>query len=199
MSIPNEQLDERIDERIDEQLIANYKASGTTADLDELFERHLGKVRNVAFRIVLCNATADDITQEVFVKVIRSMHTFRGQASFSTWLYRITVNTVREHLRKRSHVHKFVEHNQTTDEQQADERQSERQSERPEQAAIFGETVIEVEQALAKLSAKLRTAIVLTAIEHLSPKEAAAIEGCSMATMHWRIHQARKQLKQLLH
>jgi len=181
--------DEQPEEDSDKQLIARYQASKSTADLDELFDRHLGMVRNVAYRIVLCNTTADDIAQEVFIKVIRKLHTFRGQASFSTWLYRITVNTVKEHLRKQSAVKKLLENPQAT---------KDRPSEQPDQAVMHRETIVEVEQALVQLSLKLRTAIVLTAMEQCSPQEAAAIEGCSTATMHWRIHQARKQLKQLL-
>jgi len=179
-------------EQPDEQLVAKYLASRSAADLDELFVCYLGMVRNVAYRIVLCHAAADDITQEVFVKVIRNLPKFQGKSSFSTWLYRITVNTAKEHLRKISQIQKLQENkkNETT---------SEPQKAPPEQAVIFDETLVEVERALAKLSTKMRTAIVLTAIEQLSPKEAAAIEGCSTATMHWRIHQARKQLKQLLH
>ncbi len=133
---------------------------------------------------------ADDVTQEVFMKVIRSAHNFRGESSFSTWIYRITVNTAKEYLRKQSQVRKS---------QGELFQQNHRPSERPDQVAMLGETISEVEQALAKLSPKLRTAIALTAIEQLSPKEAAAVEGCRTATMHWRIHQARKQLKQLLH
>ncbi len=174
----------------DEQIIAKYQDSGEKSDLDELFERHLSRVRNVVFRIVLCNAMADDITQEVFVKVIRSACTFRAEASFSTWLYRIAVNTAKEHLRKQTQIRKL---------QKELHKKNHRPSERPDQVAMLGETISEIEQALAKLSPKLRTAIVLTALEQLSPKEAAAIEGCTTATMHWRIHQARKQLKQLLH
>jgi DNA-directed RNA polymerase specialized sigma24 family protein len=61
-----------------------------------------------------------------------------------------------------------------------------------------GELASRIEQAMAQLSTKLRAALVLTAIERLPAGEAAAIEGCSAATMHWRVHQARKQLKQHL-
>lgn len=174
----------------DEQLIAKYQSTRSLADLDELIERHLGRVRNLAYRVVLCTTTADDITQDVFIKVMLNAHTYRGQASFSTWLYRITINTAKEYLRKQSHVKKLLDSNQAT---------NDRQNEQPDQSAMHAEMVTEIKQALAKLSVKLRTAIVLTAMEDLSMKEAAAIEGCSTATMHWRIHQARKQLKQLLH
>ncbi len=174
----------------DEQLLARFQSSGEAGDLDELANRHLGKVRNLAYRVVLCNAMADDIAQDVFVKVMRSAATYRKQASFSTWIYRITINTAKEYLRKKSSAKKLLDGKQAT---------NHHVNEPPDQSAMRVETAEEIEQTLAKLSVKLRTAIVLTAIEHLSAKEAAMIEGCSVSTMHWRIHQARKQLKQLLH
>ena len=60
------------------------------------------------------------------------------------------------------------------------------------------EVLAEVDRALRDLSPKLRAAIVLTAIQQLSPSEAAGVENCSTATMYWRVHQARKLLKQRL-
>ncbi|QEG36525.1 RNA polymerase sigma factor [Bythopirellula goksoeyrii] len=173
----------------DEQLIAKFQASGQPADLDELVARHLERVRNLAYRVVLCNATADDVTQDVFIKVIRSAHTYRGQASVATWIYRITLNSAKEYLRKKTQAEKHLQRNSTP---------SEVGSDQPVYSAMQKEMVGEIHQALSKLSVKLRSAIVLTSMEHLPPKEAAAIAGCSTATMHWRVHQARKQLKQLL-
>jgi RNA polymerase sigma-70 factor (ECF subfamily) len=64
----------------------------------------------------------------------------------------------------------------------------------PVQVALDAELQREIEAALAGLSPGLRAAIVLTGIQGLDPKEAARIEGCSTATMYWRIHQARKRL-----
>ncbi len=174
----------------DEQLIARFQTSGEAADLDEIVQRHLEKVRNLAYRVVLCHSTAEDIAQDVFVKVMHSASAYRQQASVSTWIYRITLNTAKEYLRKQSYAKKLLAGKQAA---------SHRPHEPPDQAAMQTETEAKIQQALAQLSVKLRTAMVLTAIEHLSPKEAALIEGCSTATMHWRIHQARKQLKQLLH
>jgi len=175
---------------LDEQLLAKYQATRASADLEELFTRHLGVVRNLAYRMVLSNTVADDITQEVFLKVLHHAHTFRGDAKFSTWLYQITMNMAKAHFRK-----------QTTRRERSEEEFDNLRAHEspPDQQAVHAELASEVEQAMGQLSAKLRGAIVLTAIEHLSATEAAAIEGCSTATMHWRVHQARKQLKQLLH
>jgi RNA polymerase sigma factor (sigma-70 family) len=68
----------------------------------------------------------------------------------------------------------------------------------PEQAVLRAELASEVDAALADLSPRLRAAIVLTSLQHMSVSEAAQVEGCTRATMYWRIHQARKLLKRRL-
>lgn len=68
----------------------------------------------------------------------------------------------------------------------------------PDSEATGSELVSQVESAIAALSPKLRAAIVLTALQGLSAREASAIENCGEATMHWRVHEARKQLKHRL-
>lgn len=173
----------------DEQIVASFQSTKANGDFEELVARHLGRVRDFAFRMVLCDATADDIAQDVFLKVFRNLETFRGDSKFTTWLYRIAVNTAKEHVR-RGRV--------TVSIHESDGQVTGPDHDRPERKAIEDELTAKVEQAMAQLSTKLRTAIVLTSIEELPAKEAAEIEGCTTATMHWRVHQARKQLKLLL-
>lgn len=173
----------------DEQILAQYQKSGDVATLGKLIERHLERVRNLAFRLVLCHAAADDVAQEVFLKVMRGANSFRGEANFSTWLYRITVNTAREHHRRLKPTVALLDNELSAT--ASEHRQ-------PEAQLLQEEFIESVGEALGRLSDKLRTAIVLTAIEGLSAKTAAEIEGCSTATMHWRIHEARKQLKPML-
>lgn len=155
-------------------------------DLDPLVLRHVGRVRNFVFRMLLCEATADDVTQEVFLQVFCNLHSFRGDSKFTTWLYQISLNVVRQHLRRLA-KRETVELDPSTI-------QASNTAE-PIAGAIGNELEQEIEQALSKLTTKMRTAIVLTMIEQLSPAEAAKVEGCSTATMHWRVHHARKQLK----
>ena len=174
----------------DEQILAQFQASGDVAELGTLVERNLERVRNLAFRLVLCHAAADDVAQEVFLKVMRNAHSFRGEAKFSTWLYRITVNAANEHLRRKKPTDPLLENELPAP--AGEHRQ-------PDGQLLQAEFIETIEQALGGLSDKLRTAIVLTAMEGLPAKTAAEIAGCSTATMHWRIHEARKQLKPLLH
>lgn len=158
-------------------------------DLDPLVSRHVARVRNFVFRMLLCEAAADDITQEVFLQVFQNLDRFRGESTFITWLYRISLNATRQHLRRRSRW-RAVEFDPSTVEAP--------RTSHPEVGAIGEELNHEIELAMAKLSTKMRSAIVLTLLEQLTPAEAAQVEGCSTATMHWRVHHARKQLKNQL-
>jgi RNA polymerase sigma-70 factor (ECF subfamily) len=170
----------------DEQLVDLFVNSGEMRHFNELVCRHISKVRSMIYPIVLNNADADDLTQEVFVRVARSISGFRKRAGFSTWLHRIAMNTTYSFLRKKSR--NPVDNNIEAAEQ-ADN------SSDPSGAMMTKETDSQISRALACLSASLRSAITLTAIHGMNVKEAAAAEGCLAATMYWRVHEARKRLR----
>lgn len=176
--------------RSDEQIVASYRESGQREALDELTERHLGTVRAMIYAMVLDNALADDLTQEVFLRVFRGLAGFNGQAKFSTWLFQVAMNTTYSFLtrRNRSPV--------TFCGELPDCPQDGRES--PDGAAVKKEVNAAIRAALAELTPKLRAAIVLVALEQMDAAEAARIERCSTATMYWRLHEARKQLKKRL-
>jgi RNA polymerase sigma-70 factor (ECF subfamily) len=176
--------------KTDEQLVASYRDSGQAEALEELVGRYIARIRGMTYQIVLDRPAADDLTQEVFLRVVRGLSTFNGRSKFSTWLYRLAMNTTRSYLlqRKRSPVAIHPDLPET-----AQARHSQ-----PECAAMEAELETAVDAALAELSPKLRAAIVLTSLERFDVKEAARIEGCTAATMYWRIHEARRQLKKRL-
>jgi RNA polymerase sigma-70 factor (ECF subfamily) len=171
----------------DSELIDLYRATGCRKSLDELAQRYLGRMRNIVFQMVLDHEAADDLTQEVMLRTLRGLANFHGQSAFSTWIYRIAMNTVYSFLaRRRQSPLRFPgELPEPVD----DDANS------PERAAMRAELDSRIAQALDDLSPKLRAAIVLTTLHHWSPAEAAEIEGCSTATMYWRIHAAREQLQ----
>ncbi|MDT8389674.1 MAG: sigma-70 family RNA polymerase sigma factor [Lentisphaeria bacterium] len=172
----------------DEELVERLRMGGQPELFDELIHRHLEKTRSMIYGIVLNHHDADDLVQEVFVRAYRGISRFRQKAKFSTWLYRIAVNTSRSFLKKRG---RFVPV----------------ENEHIERHGIGGcgthplqsrEKLDQIGAALAALSPSLRAAIVLTAIEGHGIAAAADIEGCAQATMYWRIHKARKILKSSL-
>lgn len=174
----------------DEALVAVFKESGRVETLNTLTLRHLGGVRAMVHQMILNDADADDVTQKVFVRAIRGIAGFRGQSQFSTWLYQIAMNTVRGFLRARERV-------QAAHKEDLAERADGRAF-TPEQFAMARELDGELTVAMHGLPANLRAAIVLASFNGVDACGAAKIEGCSTATMYWRIHKARKILKKRL-
>lgn len=173
----------------DEGLIVDFKQGGNQTCLETVIKRHIGKVRAMIYHMVLNDADADDLTQEVFIRVVHAIGGFRNTARFSTWLYRIVMNTTTDFLRKKQRMPITTEKDLPT--------LVDKGAMPPDQLAIR-ETDNQIAEALALLSPCLRAAITLTAIHGLKAAEAARIEGCAIAIMYWRIHQARRLLRKKL-
>jgi RNA polymerase sigma-70 factor (ECF subfamily) len=123
----------------------------------------------------------------VLLNVVRNIDQFRGESALSTWIYRIASNR----------VHRYLEQSQRavpTVEQEELERVVDRHRDTPES----NELKHLIDTAIAELSPALRAAMLLTTVEGFSPEEAAVVEGCTAANIHWRVHKARKILKERL-
>jgi RNA polymerase sigma-70 factor (ECF subfamily) len=175
-------------EPTDEQLVDRYQAFGCVESLNELLRRHLGPVRSLVFPMVLNPSTADDLTQEVFLRAIRGLKSFRGEAKFSTWLFRIAWNVVQSERSRPELSGRPPERWDSLASRSAG----------PDGVALQRELDQQIESGLAALSPKLRGALVLTSLQRLSPEEAAELEGCSISTMYWRIHEARRLMAERL-
>jgi RNA polymerase sigma-70 factor (ECF subfamily) len=174
----------------DEQLVAAWRASGDRAALEALATRHLATVRRMVHSMTLDDGLADDLAQEVLLRAFRSLGSFAGRARFTTWLYRIAMNTVHGAVARQRRSP--IESGAVLSDAAASG--SEAPASRAERAEFDGA----VGRALAALPPKLRAAIVLVTIEELDPAEAARIEGCTRATIYWRLHEARKRLAESL-
>ncbi len=173
----------------DEQLVARYRQSDESGALEELARRHLPRINGLLYQMVLDESAADDLTQEVFLRVLRQLDGFRGDSSFATWLYRVAMNTAYTYFgRRKNSPLEYRPALCETDTIRAN----------PEGPVLRDELDDQISAALAQLSPKLRAAIVLTSIQGLEPTEAAKIENCTKATIYWRIHEARKQLRHRL-
>lgn len=170
----------------DEELVQRFQEETCSESLSELVGRHLSRVRSLAFSMILNDATADDVAQEVFCRAIRGLPNFRRDAQFSTWLYRITWNVIQDALQRSKRT--VSDANEVWLRQLTDDNV-------PSDDLVRHETQQQVTAALAQLSPTLRAAMVLTSLQGLSGEEAATLEGCTVGTMYWRIHEARKQLQ----
>jgi RNA polymerase sigma-70 factor, ECF subfamily len=161
--------------------------AGDTEAYAALMKEHQKMVLALAFRMTGSPADAEDLAQETFLRAFRQLDSFRSESKFSTWLCQIAMNlSLNWRMRegRRADVHaKWAEdallHN--------------------DPAAEFPDELSRrVQEALNKLPAKQRAAIVLTVYENCSHAEAARILNCTEATISWRVFAARQKLKRLL-
>jgi RNA polymerase sigma-70 factor (ECF subfamily) len=166
----------------DEALVRRFQAGDETA-FDELVERHRRRVYGLVCRLV-GGPEAEDVAQEVFLGAYRSLPSFRGEAAFSTWLYRVAVHTCSHQLRRRR-----LE-TTTLDEAEPDER---RDCD-PEFSALRAELRDRVRAAIDALPYKLRVVIVLRDLHGLTYEEIAAVVRCPIGTVRSRLHYATQRL-----
>ena len=150
---------------------------------------------NLALRLASDPADSGDIVQDVFLKVFRNIHTFRGQSSLRTWIYRIAVNEA--HNRRRwIFRHK---HNEVGLEDDRDETPHERElandGPSPFDCALNEEKHALIEQALSRINPSFREAVVLRDIEDLNYEEIAEVLNISMGTVKSRILRGREALR----
>lgn len=159
-----------------------------------LFEAHKRLVYSLCLRITGSCEDAEDITQEVFLKVFRKISTFRGDCGFSTWLFRIGMNEALMHLRKNR-----IEHVPLPG---ADGRQegpvgAEFGREDPQLRGTVDR--INLDTAIGKLSPGFRTAFVLKDVRGYEHTEIARMMNCSVGNSKSQLHKARRKLRELLH
>lgn len=153
-----------------------------------LFERHYRSAYLLAYRWCGSRQDAEDVAQEVFIKVARALRTFRENSSFSTWLYRIVVNTARDMHRRNAARTRLVE----DAERQALAEEHGAGADPPDSPAG------KIWEAVAALPEKQRTALLLVYGEGLSHREAAAVMACPEVTVSWRVHRARRTLGKIM-
>lgn len=156
-----------------------------------LVERYAPTVFNLAFRMVGERADAQDLAQETFLAAFKALHTFRADARFSTWLYRIAVNKCKDWLR----THRVAQ--ELADSGAGEERVDEAAEYwTPEQVLSQKEVADHLERAIHALPALYREAFVLKHVEGLSYEEMSEILGVNRDTLKMRVYKARRQLCQ---
>jgi len=167
-------------------LVARAKA-GDAAAFQALFRQHRDSVARTVHRFLGPSADLEDVVQDVFVHVYRSLPSFRGDAKFTTWLYRLTANVTKMHLRRARSRPRFadVAVPEATDDATAG---------RPDELVERNERVEALYRLLDRLSEKKRTVLVLHDLEGLGAKEIAAIVDAPVLTVRTRLFYARKEL-----
>ena len=184
-------------ERTEALLIADLCEGDETA-LAPLIEKYKRMVYRLAMQITKNHADAEDVMQETFLKVYRSIRTFRKDAAFETWVYRIAVNEALNFVKRRERRQERTIETTAEAEFEADLRYRAARASDPHAYAEKVELRRYVTEAVNSLSLKHRTVVILHEFEGLTHTEIASILNCSEGTVRSRLHYARKKLRTLL-
>ncbi len=157
---------------------------------EEIVEQHSGRVFRLAYRLTGNRHDAEDLTQEVFVRVFRSLSTYTP-GTFEGWLHRITTNLFLDQARRKQRI-RF--------DALSDERADRLTSNSPTPDAAYADRTFDddIERALATLPPDFRAAVVLCDVEGLTYEEIAEILGAKLGTVRSRIHRGRAMLRTAL-
>jgi len=178
----------------DLRLIEAYRG-GRHEAFDELVHGYETTVQRVLAQLGVAPADAEDLAQEAFVRVYRNLHRFRGQSSFYTWLYRITINVFFDYNKKRKRADGRLQRlqNAMVDVSNA----------RPDPHDPFGATFERLTsdtfvRAIQTLPEPFRDVVAMREVADLSYEEIALQTGISVGTVRSRLSRARARLKELL-
>ena len=180
-----------------DQALVERVQRGDKAAFDVLVRKYQHKIVKLVTRYVHDATEALDVSQEAFIKAYRAIHGFRGDSAFYTWLYRIAINTAKNHLVAEGR--RPLEHGvDLQDPEQYDMQARLRDVDTPERLLLTDEIQRTVEQAIEQLPEDLRTAIVLREIEGMSYEQIAEAMSCPVGTVRSRIFRAREAIDEKL-
>lgn len=167
---------------VDDEILARRAAAGDRNAFSALLERHYGLIYRVGARMLGDRVEAEDLAQDVCMGLVTRLASYGGQSRFTTWLYRVVVNAARDAVRRNA--------TRRRNEQEFGEGDG-----LGHRRSGSGEDSIWLQQVLGQLSEELRATVILVLAEGLRHGEAGKILGVSEATVSWRLHQVRKQLR----
>ena len=173
----------------DQKLVERVQ-KGDNGAFDLLVLKYQHKIVNLVMRYVRDPELAQDITQEAFIKAYRALPRFRGDSAFYTWMYRIAVNTAKNHLAAQRRRPMDIELDMQ-DPEQYELHAKLKETDTPEGVTLSNELLGIVERAIDALPEDLRTAIILRELEGMSYEEIAQTMECPVGTVRSRIFRAR--------
>lgn len=169
--------------------LALRAAQGDATALEDLLGRHYLHVYRLAWRWVGSREDAQDVAQEVCVKVARRIGDYRGDAAVKTWLYRITVNAAKDHIRQQAtrnaYESAFVQESLHSAQENTNDG-----GDSMDGSALY--------RLIHRLPEKIRDTLLLVYGEEMTHGDAARVLGCAETTISWRVFQGKRKLKALL-
>ncbi len=176
-----------------DRMLVERVQRGDRSAFDMLVRKYQYKIIKLISRYVHDSTEALDVAQEAFIKAYRAIPGFRGDSAFYTWLYRIAINTAKNHLVAESR--RPLDHGvDLQDPEQYDMQARLRDMDTPERLLLTEEIQRTVEAAIEQLPEDLRTAIILREIDGMSYEEIAQTMSCPVGTVRSRIFRAREAI-----
>jgi RNA polymerase sigma-70 factor, ECF subfamily len=180
----------------DDSLVAKAREKDYQA-FEELVKRYEGKIYGHSLRLLGNREDAQDVLQETFLNVFKGLEKFRGDSSFSTWIYRIATNNALMRLRKLSHGERELNDELPPPESMKRQALASHILD-PKDTLLKKEMVHELDKAVDRLPEKYRTIFLLRDVEELPTDRTAQVLGISEAAVKSRLHRARLFIREAL-
>ncbi len=189
----------------DRELVQRFQATGDQEAFETLVQRHSGRAYQIAFGFLANREDAEEVVQDAFLRIYRHLPRFRGDAEFTTWMYRIVTNLCNNKYRwnkvRGAGRHMSVDaplesHVSSGDAPQKLELPDERM--RPDHQVAFEEMRDRVEKAMMALPEAYRQAVLLRNVKQLDYDQIASLLHCAVGTVKSRINRGREILRQAL-
>ena len=185
-------------ERAVDQKLVEKAQKGDKQAFGILVEKYQLKLNRLISRMVRDQSEIDDIVQEAFIKAYRAINNFRGDSAFYTWLYRIGINTAKNHLVSLGRRPKALDSIEIEEVENFDDPSELRNRETPETAMMSNQIALTVNTAIDNLPDELKEAISMRELDGLSYEEISEIMGCPIGTVRSRIFRAREAIAEKL-
>jgi RNA polymerase sigma-70 factor (ECF subfamily) len=191
-------MEPRVSERdVDQQLVERVQR-GDKAAFNLLVTKYQRKIFRLLSRLIRDAAEVEDVAQEAFIKAYRALPGFRGDSAFYTWLYRIAINTAKNHLVSQGRRAPTSTEAEIEDAETFDDGEHLRDLNTPDAMLLSRQVADAVNRAIERLPDDLRTAVVLRELEGLSYEEIAETMNCPIGTVRSRIFRAREAIAEEL-
>jgi RNA polymerase sigma-70 factor (ECF subfamily) len=185
-------------ERAIDQKLVEKTQRGDKKAFSMLVEKYQRRLTRLLSRMVRDQSEIEDIVQDSFIKAYRAINNFRGDSAFYTWLYRIGINTAKNHLVKLGKRPKAMNDFEIEDIENFEDAPDLRHHETPESTMMSSEIITAVNQTIEALPIELKEAISLREMDGLSYEEISELMNCPIGTVRSRIFRAREAIAEKL-
>lgn len=181
-----------------DELLVHLSRSGDQEALNELIARYERKIYNFCYRVCGNREDAYDLAQDTFLRVCNSIHSFRGDAPLSAWIYRIANNVCVDYIRRQAKSRTISLDAPCVTDDGETRWQIRDHATGPEEAVLYRDLKNAVVEGISRLSPDHKSVIVMHDVQHMTYQHIARALGCPIGTVKSRLNRARFALRQYL-